>query len=357
MLWDRGTWEPLDDPHEGLKKGKLHFRLHGERLKGGWALVRMPPRGKEKRENWLLIKERDEYADEADPLLEKNTTSVDDAAARWRRSPTAIPPSGTRTAPAAAAPKPRRARGAPRRETLPLPEFRPPQLATLVEVAAGRRRLGARAQIRRLPLLIAANGAEVRCYTRSGQDWTEKFRADRRGVRARWTCRRADRRRDRRLHAGRAAPISPRCRRRCRKAARSTSSPSICSRRPARTSPSSRSSSARTGCRRCSTTCRRTARSTSATHIVGDGDAVLAADLRRRPRRHRLQEGDRRPIAATRTKTWLKIKCGRRQEFVIGGWTPSDKRTRLPLAARSAPGRTASSSIAAASAPASTTTT
>ena len=45
MLWDRGTWEPLDDPHEGLKEGKLHFRLHGERLKGGWALVRMPPRG------------------------------------------------------------------------------------------------------------------------------------------------------------------------------------------------------------------------------------------------------------------------------------------------------------------------
>src|SRR5882757_1121891 len=57
MLWDRGTWEPLDDPHEGLKKGRLHFRLNGERLHGGWALIRMPPRGKEKRENWLLIKE------------------------------------------------------------------------------------------------------------------------------------------------------------------------------------------------------------------------------------------------------------------------------------------------------------
>ena len=49
MLWDRGTWEPLDDPHEGLKEGKLHFRLSGERLKGGWALIRMPPRrGKKK---------------------------------------------------------------------------------------------------------------------------------------------------------------------------------------------------------------------------------------------------------------------------------------------------------------------
>ena len=71
MLWDRGTWEPIDDPHEGLKKGQLHFRLHGERLKGGWALIRMPPRGKEKRENWLLIKERDEFADECRPLLDE----------------------------------------------------------------------------------------------------------------------------------------------------------------------------------------------------------------------------------------------------------------------------------------------
>ena len=41
MLWDRGYWEPLHDPEEGLKQGKLHFRLHGERMQGGWALVRM----------------------------------------------------------------------------------------------------------------------------------------------------------------------------------------------------------------------------------------------------------------------------------------------------------------------------
>ena len=41
MLWDRGWWEPLHDPAKGLKEGKLHFRLHGERMTGGWALVRM----------------------------------------------------------------------------------------------------------------------------------------------------------------------------------------------------------------------------------------------------------------------------------------------------------------------------
>ena len=41
MLWDRGNWEPVGDPHEGLKAGKLVFKLHGERLSGEWTLVRM----------------------------------------------------------------------------------------------------------------------------------------------------------------------------------------------------------------------------------------------------------------------------------------------------------------------------
>ncbi len=60
MLWDEGTWEPKGDPHAGLKKGHLSFDLHGERLKGGWGLIRM--RGDGKRENWLLVKENDPEA-------------------------------------------------------------------------------------------------------------------------------------------------------------------------------------------------------------------------------------------------------------------------------------------------------
>jgi bifunctional non-homologous end joining protein LigD len=60
MLWDEGTWEPRGDPLAGLKKGHLSFTLHGERLKGGWDLIRM--RGDEKRENWLLIKRADKQA-------------------------------------------------------------------------------------------------------------------------------------------------------------------------------------------------------------------------------------------------------------------------------------------------------
>src|SRR3954447_11365314 len=65
MLWDRGTWEPIGDPHEGMAEGKLNFILHGERMKGGFSLVRMRSdrEGKSGRENWLLIKRRDETAD------------------------------------------------------------------------------------------------------------------------------------------------------------------------------------------------------------------------------------------------------------------------------------------------------
>ncbi len=61
MIWDEGVWSPLVDVDEGLAKGSLKFTLDGERLKGSWALVRMKPRPGEKKNNWLLIKEKDEY--------------------------------------------------------------------------------------------------------------------------------------------------------------------------------------------------------------------------------------------------------------------------------------------------------
>src|SRR3546814_6423120 len=60
MLWDRGTWRALGDPHEGYAEGKLKFELDGARMKGAWMLVRMGGKAApEKRDNWLLIKERD----------------------------------------------------------------------------------------------------------------------------------------------------------------------------------------------------------------------------------------------------------------------------------------------------------
>ena len=77
MIWDEGTWEPLNDPDEGLAKGDLKFRLHGHRLNGDYVLVRMKPRKEDRgRQNWLLIKKRDDYAGEGDEPTEQYDTSV-----------------------------------------------------------------------------------------------------------------------------------------------------------------------------------------------------------------------------------------------------------------------------------------
>jgi bifunctional non-homologous end joining protein LigD len=57
IVWDRGVWVPLEDPFEGLKKGKLLFELKGYKLRGKWTLVKIKKGVKE----WLLIKERDGY--------------------------------------------------------------------------------------------------------------------------------------------------------------------------------------------------------------------------------------------------------------------------------------------------------
>ncbi|MBP1687590.1 MAG: ligase, partial [Deltaproteobacteria bacterium] len=67
QLWDRGYWMPAGDPQDGLKRGELKFSLEGERLQGGWVLVRMKnDRIGGKRTNWLLIKHRDAAAREGD---------------------------------------------------------------------------------------------------------------------------------------------------------------------------------------------------------------------------------------------------------------------------------------------------
>ena len=67
MVWDRGTWHPIGDPVAGYQKGHLKFELDGEKLKGGWSLIRTHGSkygGKSGKQAWLLIKESDEYAKE-----------------------------------------------------------------------------------------------------------------------------------------------------------------------------------------------------------------------------------------------------------------------------------------------------
>ena len=60
MVWDQGTWEPHVDVDEGLANGSLKFALNGTKMKGSWTLVRMNNMSGDK-PNWLLIKEHDEF--------------------------------------------------------------------------------------------------------------------------------------------------------------------------------------------------------------------------------------------------------------------------------------------------------
>lgn len=182
MLWDAGSWEPIGDPARGYKKGHLEFALHGEKLTGRWHLVRMGQRRGEKADNWLLIKAEDAAArpEGAPDILEERPESVKtgrslDAIAKGETVAAAAP---APTKGRAARTRPPTAKKAPASE--PLPVFIEPQLATLVAKApAGKSWIheikfdGYRLQAR---LDKSAKGkGRVKLLTRSGLDWTPRF--------------------------------------------------------------------------------------------------------------------------------------------------------------------------------------
>ncbi|WP_380785280.1 DNA ligase D [Sphingomonas sp. R86521] len=192
MLWDRGTWSPIKGKSaKDLDKGHLHFVLEGERMKGEWLLIRLKPRAKEKRENWLLRKTGDAEAGGTDTLVEEALTSV--ATGR-----TMVEIEEGKTAKAKAKPerkpsllsKPSSQRTLGSRATSATPEtldpdfrqdddastaFRDLQLCTLVDaVPTGTAWLHEVKYDGYRALVAVANG-KAKVFTRSGLDWTDKF--------------------------------------------------------------------------------------------------------------------------------------------------------------------------------------
>ncbi len=186
MLWDDGVWAPIAGKSaKDLEDGHLHFTLQGERMKGDWLLIRLKPRGKEKAENWLLRKIDDAYAGGSDELVETGLTSVKtgrtmDEIAEGKKA---------KELKSWKKPSPRRRPGPPSKSVPPkqhggpglrrgdgkMPAFRPLQLCTLVDaVPAGNGWLhemkydGYRA-------LVAVGGRKAKVFTRTGLDWTDKF--------------------------------------------------------------------------------------------------------------------------------------------------------------------------------------
>ncbi len=172
MLWDEGTWEPIGDAEDGLAKGDLKFILHGKRLRGQWVLVRMKPKKAErsKHENWLLIKEKDAYAGpETAPIVERGLTSV-----RSGRTMEEIAAGNVEWVEGfrfkEARPSKRKARGADP------PTFVAPQLATLAEAPPGGDTWLHEIKFDGYRAVAAIGSGRARIFTRTGLDWTDRFR-------------------------------------------------------------------------------------------------------------------------------------------------------------------------------------
>lgn len=190
MIWDRGTWTPLDpDPRAAYAKGALKFELHGEKLHGRWALVRMTgKRAGRDRENWLLIKERDAAAQPGsgdaivadNPLSAVSKRTIDEIAADRDRiwGPNGEEPGGEpgparrSTGPAPA--DPAAMAGA---KKAPLPTQPRPLLATSAAAAPDGPDWLHEIKFDGYRLLARVDGGRVQLLTRSGLDWTGKFAA------------------------------------------------------------------------------------------------------------------------------------------------------------------------------------
>lgn len=149
LIWDAGEFLPLNDFELGLKKGHIGLYFDGVKLKGKWSLIKMKG---DKKENWLLVKERDEFTSNLD-------VTVNDASVATGRELSDLSKS-------TASPVPDEK----------MPQNISPQLAVLRErIPDGNWALERKYDGYRLLAFINSN--QVRLITRNGKDWTEKFSA------------------------------------------------------------------------------------------------------------------------------------------------------------------------------------
>jgi bifunctional non-homologous end joining protein LigD len=346
MLWDRGTWTPAPgkDPRKTLEEGHLHFTLDGERMKGEWVMFRLKRRPGERGENWMLKKVTDEHAGGTMGLTDRFLTSIktgrtmQEIAAGKKAKELKSWTSGLKPSP----PRKRGSRlgteqeekkrdsrfrgndGKPSR--IRIPAFRPPQKATLVDhVPAGSGWIhemkydGYRCQ-------LAIGGGEAKVYTRSGLDWSDKFPEIVSAARE--------------LEVGSAL----------------LDGEIVKLSESGNTGFSALQQAISEGGRGLSLflfdaleiegedltrlpNIERKARLASlvgegkppfilyAEHIVGQGEQLFEA-MCEAGQEGIISKRAESPYRGDRTKAWLKVKCTHRQEFVIVGWSESDKKGR-----------------------------
>ncbi|TPJ56785.1 DNA ligase D [Mesorhizobium sp. B2-7-1] len=180
IVWDTGTWAPMEDVEKSLRTGAFKFRLAGEKLNGGWMLTRLKPKPgeHENKKNWLLFKERDLASDTKLDILEARPESV--KSGRRIEELVTPPKKRERLPPKAGSLKPGALPGAVKGDP---PTRIEPQLATQVTEPPGGEHPS-----RKTPELwlheIKFDGyrtmahvvdGEVRLITRGGIDWTKRY--------------------------------------------------------------------------------------------------------------------------------------------------------------------------------------
>jgi bifunctional non-homologous end joining protein LigD len=319
MLWDHGRWvpQPGKDPRKTIEEGHLHFTLEGDRMKGEWVMFRLKPRPGEKAEPWMLKKVTDRYAepDDGDALIDNCVTSVttgrtmaEIAAGEdvWR-SNRGGQKGGRAKKAAGKAP----------------PAFEQPQLATLVdEVPTGNSWIH-EYKYDGYRLLLAVGDGLATAWTRNGKDWSDKFKAlVKAAAKLPAGC----------LLDGEAVAIDE------------NGKPSF--QLLQSTLKESKGANLvfyafdllvdRGEDIRKLPQIQRKERLASllegvsppiiyGDHVVGRGEALLTEVCKQGGEGIVSKKADA-PYRGTRTRCWLKVKCIQRQEFVIVGWSESDKR-------------------------------
>jgi bifunctional non-homologous end joining protein LigD len=329
MLWDQGRWEPdpRKDPSKTIEEGHLHFTLEGERMKGEWVMFRLKPKPGEKAEPWMLKKVTDDFADPADgdALVDNCVTSVttgrtmaEIAAGEdvWRSNR-----GGQKGG-----------RGKQKASKAP-PAFLDPQLATLVDdVPAGNSWIH-EIKYDGYRLLLSVGEGVATAYTRKGLDWSDKFKALVKGAaRLPAGC----------LIDGEAVALDDEGRpsfQLLQSTLKGGGAPLafyafdllIDRGEDIRKLPNierkERLASLLEGV---------SPPILYGDHIIGRGEEMFAA-VCKSGGEGIISKKASAAYSGTRTRNWLKIKCVQRQEFVIIGWSESDRRRgfrSLLLAAR-----------------------
>jgi bifunctional non-homologous end joining protein LigD len=173
IVWDIGEWVPMEDVEEGYRKGSLKFRLSGEKLNGGWTLVRIKG-DQQKGDNWLLIKERDLFTR---PEAEGNICDERPESVLSGRTIEALRAGEEAAALAKARPKPKQLRpsrlpGARKTSAIEVPR---PQLASPVSAPPEGEDWLHEIKFDGYRTLARIEDGTTRLITRSGHDWTDRY--------------------------------------------------------------------------------------------------------------------------------------------------------------------------------------